>query len=629
MSGGPIPTLVSALGAVFDTSPTSTIVANPTGIVYANPACAQLFGYHRVEDLVGRSPFELITPAAREPLLELGRQRALGSAVPPHVPSRGLRRDGQEFALELDGMVELDGEHLLVMHRPVGDAPAPAVVVAEDHASLYRAVFEVNSAIKLLIDPATGAIVDANRAAVEFYGWSLETMRRMRVSDINTLTLDELRAEMRAAASGRRGYFRFRHRVASGQVRHVEVHSGPVALDDRQLLLSIIHDVTERDALEHHLRIAQRLEAVGRFAGSVAHEFNNLLTVTRTASEIVQRRLAPDSPLRRFASDIAYASARAAALTQELLAFSRRQHLRPRALDLNQVVGELGGVMQRTFGDAVALSVVLAPELPPVSGDPQQLEHVVMNLLVNARHASPPGGEIVLETALVEVAPQVLAGVPAGRWLTLRVRDRGHGMDEATQARIFEPMFTTKPEGQGTGLGMATVYGIVTQGGGHLTVDSAPGAGTTITAYLPLATGPVDGADAAPAAPTARDGHRAQRLLVVDDLEPIRRTLVSVLAELGYEANAAGSVDEALALVGPAADAFDAVVSDVQMPERSGFDLAEALHQRNPSLPVVLISGDLRGLDPSGLPGAPRLLAKPFSIQELSAAVRAVLPADA
>lgn len=622
--------LLDALRATFDASPVSAAVSTSRGVVYANPACAHLFGYPTAAALHGRSPLELIAPAARDLVLEFGRRRAVGAGLPPHFLTCGLRADGREFPLEIGAMVPLDGMHLLVTHREVPPTPPPAVATtAAEGDALYRAVFEVNSAIKLLIDPATGNIVDANRAALDFYGWTLAAMRQMRISDINTLTAEELRAEMHAAVSGRRGYFRFRHRIATGEVRHVEVHSGPVELGERQLLLSIIHDVTERDALEQHLRTAQRLEAVGRLAGSVAHEFNNLLTVTLTASEAVRRKLEATSPHRRFLDDIAYASERAATLTRELLAFSRRQHLQPRALDLSQVVGELGGVLQRTFAGEVTLALRLAPHLPAASGDPTQLEQVVMNLVLNARHASTLGGTIELETSVVELPARTLDGVPAGRWLTLRVRDHGHGMDEATRARVFEPLFTTKPAGQGTGLGMATVYGIVTQGGGHITIDSAPGSGTTVTVYLPIAR---DEASAAgtPTAPSPALPHptgpttQATRVLVVDDLAPVRAALTSTLQTLGYDVRAAASVDEALALAGERGDQVEVVISDVQMPGRTGLELAAALYARNPALPVLLISGDLRGLDPSTVPGRPRLLPKPFTLQQLDDALMAL-----
>jgi two-component system cell cycle sensor histidine kinase/response regulator CckA len=620
------PPLLEALRATFDASPVSAAVSTVAGVVYANQACARLFGYPSTEALLGRSPLELIAPGARDLVLEFGRRRALGAGLPPHFLTRGRRADGGEFPLEIGAMVPLDDGHLLVTHRELPPAPRPvAGATPAGGDALYRAVFEVNSAIKLLIDPATGNIIDANQAAVDFYGWPLAEMREMRISDINTLTAEELRAELHAASSGRRGYFRFRHRIASGAVRLVEVHSGPVELGERQLLLSIIHDVTERDALEAHLRTAQRLEAVGRLAGSVAHEFNNLLTVTLTASEAVRRKLEPTSPHRRFLDDIAYASERAAALTRELLAFSRRQHRQPRPLDLSHVVGELGGVLQRTFADEVALALQLAPGLPPASGDPAQLEQVVMNLVMNARHASARGATIEVETGVVDLPTRTLDGVPAGRWLTLRVRDTGHGMDEATRARVFEPLFTTKPAGQGTGLGMATVYGIVMQGGGHITIDSTPGVGTTVTVFLPPAAADGPAADPEPPVDAApRPGSAVATVLVVDDLAPVRAALTSTLQTLGYDVRAAASVDEALALAGEHGDQVDVVISDVQMPGRSGLELAAALFVRNPALPVLLVSGDLRGLDPSTVPGRPRLLPKPFTLQQLDEAVRAL-----
>ncbi len=621
---------LASVRALFDGSPDSVAMSEGMTIEYANPACATLFGYPSPAALVGLSPLVLVAPAARELIIELGRRRASGVGIPVRYATRGLRADGREFALEIRSIYGVGAGgaaagHVIVVHRDLGEpADAPPDALTPPTNGLYQAMFEVNSAIKLLLDPSTGRIVDANRAAVTFYGWPLEAMRDMRISDINTLTADELRAEMHAAVSGARGYFRFRHRVASGEVRHVEVHSGPIEVGDQLLLMSIIHDVTARDALEQQVRLSQRLEAVGRLAGGVAHEFNNLLTVTHTASEALLRRLEPGSTTHRYAQDIAYASDRAAALTRELLAFSRRQFLQPQALDLNQVVAELVGVLQRTFGEAATLQLELADDLPAASVDPRHVEHVVMNLVINARDASPRGGLIVISTRLETVARHEAPGVPPGPWIVLRVRDEGHGMDEATRARMFEPMFTTKGVGHGTGLGLATVYGVVTQGGGHVRVTTAPGAGTELAVYLPLADAPVTSDAPAVVEALASDVASRRRILVVDDLAPVRRAMAVGLRRVGYDVIEADSAVAALACVGAAADEVDAVVSDIQMPGGSGFELAQALAARNPALPIMLVSGDL-GNHQGAIDPSRHVLQKPFTMQQLSEAVAVLL----
>ncbi len=495
----------------------------------------------------------------------------------------------------------------------------------ERSEAFYRALFEVNTAIKLLISPTSGRIVDANSAAVEFYGWPLETLRSMHITDINLLTSEEVQAEMENARSGRRRYFRFRHRTASGAVRHVEVHSGPVEIDSESLLLSIVHDVTERDALEEQLRRSQRLEAVGQLAGGLAHDFNNLLTVMMSCTELVARSLPAGSPLRPHLDDLKHAGRRAADLTRDLLAFSRRQRMQPVAVDLGAVLERMQRLLRSTLGGGVGVEQRLAPDLPCTRVDPSQIEQVVMNLALNARDAlSGQGGRIVLQTRSAEIAPGESTEVPAGRWVVLDVIDEGRGMDEATRQRVFEPFFTTKEPGKGTGLGLSTVYGIVTQSGGSVSVRSAPGRGTTFSVYLPLS---ADTRPAAPepVAPTPARAPVHACVLLVEDMDEVREVLALGLRGAGFDVVQAASAEQALALPAHVLEALGAVVSDVVMPGRSGVELIEQLLARRPRLRALLISGDLRQHDASGLPAHVRFLQKPFTGQQLAAEVQVLL----
>jgi PAS domain S-box-containing protein len=365
--------------------------------------------------------------------------------------------------------------------------PSPIPVVGEGDA-LYRALFDINTAVKLLIDPNTQRIVDANQAAVALYGWSKEELKQKKISQINTLSESEVKAEIENARTGRRRYFRFRHRTARGAELSVEVHSGPVVIDGQQLLLSIIFDVTERDAFEEQLRASQRLEAVGRLAGGVAHDFNNLLTVVQGAAELISRGVPEESPLRAHVSDLVFATGRAAELTRSLLAFSGRQPMRREAMSLNDVVGSMTGLLSRTLAPQIQVHAKLAPDVPPVMADPTQIERVVMNLAINGRDAMPGGGRLLLETGTKRIVDLDTSSVPIGDWVTLSVSDEGHGMDAETIAHVFEPFFSTKEASAGGGLGLATVHGIVTQTGGHIVVTSAPTEGTCFTIYLPPAT---------------------------------------------------------------------------------------------------------------------------------------------
>ncbi len=360
----------------------------------------------------------------------------------------------------------------------------PREAGAARDSELYRALFDINTAVKLLIDPRTEQIVDANQAAVALYGWSKEELKAKRISEINMLTQEEVMSEMEDARTGRRRYFRFRHRTARGDVRNVEVHSGPVTIDGQELLLSIIHDVTERDAFESQLRAAQRLEAVGRLAGGVAHDFNNMLTVMRNAAELIARGVAEDSPLRAHVDDLRFAATRASDLTRNLLAFSRRQPMRREEVSLNEIVSSITGLLSRTLGSGIEVRAELDESVPRVLADPAQIERVLMNLAINARDAMANGGHLIVSTESKRVEASSASPVPAGDWAMVTVADDGHGMDVETMAHVFEPFFSTK-DGSGSGFGLATVHGIVTQSGGHIFVESAPDEGARFTIYLP------------------------------------------------------------------------------------------------------------------------------------------------
>ena len=610
-------TIWPLLRAILANSPDAIGISSGWRLRVVNPALVRMFGFSDESEMMGLSIFDLLAPQARETIAEFVRRRDAGEQVPPIYVTTACARDGREFAMEVrSAAFSLFGSTCtMTLLRDVTEVQAShrAVKQSED---FYRALFEVNTAVKLLISPTTGKIVDANQAAADFYGWPLDTLRTMRITDINMLTREETVAEMQNASSGRRRYFRFRHRTASGDVRHVEVHSGPVLLEGETLLLSIVHDVTERNRLEEQLLRSQRLEAIGQLAGGVAHDFNNLLTVMMSSAELVSRGLPAGSPLQQHLDDLGYAAGRAAELTRELLAFSRRQRMQTAAVNLNDVVARMRGLLERTLGSTIFVKSVLDPELPAVRADPSQIEQVVMNLALNARDAMEQGGELELSTQFVEVERADQRGIPAGRWVSLGVRDEGRGMDEETRQRVFEPFFTTKEAGRGTGLGLSTVYGIVTQSGGHIAVESEPERGCRFEVFLPVADAASQAPECAPR-PSQRRRHRAGTVLLVDDMPHVRAPLVRCLEEAGLEVLEAGSTEEVLALSPAEIRRLDAVVSDVVMPGRSGLELCRELLALKPELGVVLVSGDLRHHGTSQLPRGVRFLQKPFTGQRL------------
>jgi two-component system cell cycle sensor histidine kinase/response regulator CckA len=414
----------------------------------------------------------------------------------------------------------------------------------------------------------------------------------------------------------------------------VEVSAVPIDFQGERGALVFAVDLSERHRaeaerarLEAQFRQAQKMEAVGRLAGGVAHDFNNLLTVILGYADEAAARLAEKSPARADLLEIRRAGESAAALTRQLLAFSRQQVRSPVLLDLNAVLAPLEGMVARLLGEDIELRLRLAPSLGRVEADVNQIEQVVMNLAVNARDAMPGGGRLTLETADVELDEAYAeqhVGVAPGPYVMLAISDDGCGMDAATRERLFEPFFTTKEAGKGTGLGLATVYGIVKQSGGHIWIYSEPGQGTTFRVYLPRIEGELAAPRLEPPAPSAGGG---ETVLVVEDQESLRQLLTRLLTIAGYRVLAAAHGAEALRVVAAHDGAVHLLLTDVVMPGMGGLELRERLRATHPELRVLFMSGYTEEavarhgvLDP-----ARDFLGKPFTAAELARRVRARL----
>ena len=381
----------------------------------------------------------------------------------------------------------------------------------------------------------------------------------------------------------------------------------------------VVRDVTEQRHLEERARSQQRLEALGGLAGGIAHDFNNLLTVITGYAEIALSGLGPEEPARNDIEEVRHAAGRAAALTSQLLAFGRSQVLRSEIVDINDVVLAVDPLLRRLLGADVELVTLLGEGLAPVSADRGQLEQVLVNLAVNARDAMPVGGTLSIATTDVTLADGELS---PGDYVRLSVADTGIGIPSGLRERIFEPFFTTKETGEGSGLGLATVYGIVSQSGGAIGVESKPGR-TVFTIHLPRAEGAAMPSAAAAADPPALGGN--ETILLVDDEDVIRGLVRRVLAERGYNVLEARNGSEALS-VAERANAIDLVVTDVVMPHLGGPELVERLVQLRPDLKVLFISG-YTGQAASfyGVQSSRAFLQKPFTLQALTEAVRSAL----
>ncbi len=392
-------------------------------------------------------------------------------------------------------------------------------------------------------------------------------------------------------------------------------------------------DVTEQRRLQEQLRQSQKMEALGRLAGGVAHDFNNLLTVISGYSELLLQQLAAGSPLRADVEEIDRAGRRASDLTRQLLALSRRQVLQPAVLDLNEVVAHMEKLLGRVMGEDVQVSTRSQDALWPVQADPGQMEQVLLNLAVNARDAMPSGGELVIETTNVvggSDARVLGSGLESSDCVRLAVRDTGEGMAPEVREHVFEPFFTTKPQGKGTGLGLAMVYGIVRQSGGHIAVESEPGKGSVFSVYLPrvFAAPSHEGTLGVAAAPT----HGRGRVLVAEDDAAVRALVARALVGLGYEVIETEDGREALAAFERCHGRIDLLLTDVRMPQLGGYDLARDLRQRKPNLPVLYVSGytddSSRFRADAGEP-ASLFLQKPFTAEQLARRLQELLEAGA
>ena len=514
---------------------------------------------------------------------------------------------------------------LALAHRSLSGAAQ-----ARESDERFRAMFESAPAGTMLIG-LDGTIVAVNRALEEMLGYTREQLTELTPAlYVHPDDLEEGQILFQELVSGRRDLYRrdARYIGADGETVFVAVAVALVRDADARpsFAITMVEDVTERTELEERLRQSQKLEAIGRLAGGVAHDFNNMLTAIGGYTALALERLDERSPVREDLDEVRKATERATVLTRQLLAFSRKQVLQPELLNLNGIVVELESMLRPLLGEDVVVTTEFEPALGPIEADPGQLQQVVLNLVVNARDAMPGGGQISIETANAEIGDDDPAIEP-GRYVSLTVRDTGQGIDEETLGRIFEPFFTTKESGKGTGLGLATVYGIVKQSGGYVVVDSELGHGTSFAIFLPR----VDEARPAwpvPATPTLEEPvaepAATETVLLVEDEDVVRRLVKQVLEQSGYAVVEARDGAQALEL--GRSRPIDLLLTDMVMPKLGGVEVAAALRESRPELKVLYMSGYAEGaLEPGMLGAGTTLLEKPFSFATLTEKVRGLL----
>jgi two-component system, cell cycle sensor histidine kinase and response regulator CckA len=502
----------------------------------------------------------------------------------------------------------------------------------------YRRLFEAAKDGILILDGGTGRIVDVNAFLIELTGYSHEHFLGKQLWEIGPFK-DIAASRASFADLQALAYVRYDDlplEARDGRRIDVEFVSNVYRVGNQDVIQCNIRDITARKRaekehrkLEEQLLSSQKLEAVGRLAGGVAHDFNNLLTVILSSATFAQESAPAGSQLREDLDGILAASGQAQNLTRQLLAFSRRQELEPRVLDLNLLVVEVEKMLRRVLGEDILIRKVLAEGLWRVTVDSGQFEQVLMNLAVNARDAMPGGGRLSIETSNVDLDGAGAArdiGVPSGAYVLLTVSDTGCGMDAATLGQVFEPFFTTKPPGKGTGLGLSTVYGIAKQSGGAVCASSELGVGTTFKLYLPRAlAGP--GSIAAGPTPSAAGARSGETVLVVEDNDHVRHAAIRCLKKDGYEVLAARGLPEALAAVRSHPAPIHLLLTDVIMPGGSGQQLAREIAVQCPGIATLFMSGytdeAVSGQGP--LASGALFFQKPFTPESLKHWVREAL----
>jgi PAS domain S-box-containing protein len=592
-------------------------------ILAANAAAMDLYGYSRQELLsVSRHNLSMGPSDSARTIKDMESFISL---------RQHRKKDGTLFPAEVSGRYfELRGRSVCVYAvRDITQRTAIEESLRKSEEKFSKA-FHSNPAATLIADISNQFYLDVNETFERITGYQRDEIVGRTWQQVRLFAKSEERDKFlsQLVKEGSVRNFDFLFRKKSGDVGTGLLSAELIEIAGDQCVISATIDITERLLLETQLRQAHKLEGLGRLAGGVAHDFNNLLTVINGYSEFILKRLSVGDPLYPPAQEINKAGERAASLTRQLLAFSRKQVIKPRRLDLNVIVNEAQQMFQRLIGEDIELLISLEPLLGPIMADPDQIQLVILNLVVNARDAMTAGGKLEITTKNVDLDESSIGAHPnavPGRYVVMTVTDTGIGMSQETMQCIFDPFFTTKAEGKGTGLGLAMVYGIVRQSGGWIEVSSKVGEGASFGIYLPrIDTSPGQNQPESPI-PTKRYGN--ETVLVVEDQEEVRRLTRTILEADGYHVIEAASGEEALSIEKNYPGEIDVLLTDVILPRMNGKVLSERLRILRPKLKLVFTSGyPADVISPRGLvePDV-AFLQKPFSRDSLAAKVRGVL----
>lgn len=639
-------TLLSS--AILEAIPDAVAAVNQQGIIIqVNSQAEALFGYTR-DELIGQK-IEMLVPERHRPQHHNHREhfhqqpkiRRMGSGLDLY----GRRRDASEFPVEISLSPVATGNGIIVLSaiRDISDRKRIEEELRRANEELdrrkSRELREYQNRLALIVDSSQDAIIGKNldgivthwnKGAEEIYGYTAQEMIGRPISTLAPPErADEIPVILQKIRNGERvEYFESVRVTKDNRKLNVSISVSPIHDAEGQVVgaSTIARNITAQKKVEDQLRQSQKMEAVGRLAGGVAHDFNNLLGIVTACSELLRSRVQGDAV--EYIDNIREAGKRGAALTRQLLSFSRRQPLQVQVLDLNDRLKDVSKLLKPLMGDDVEIVLSPRPGSAIVEADPGQLDQIVVNLAVNARDAMPRGGKLIIETAVFDFDESFVREHPsmkAGRYVMLAVSDNGVGMDEATRSRIFEPFFTTKEVGKGTGLGLATVYGIIKQSGGHVWVYSEVGHGTTFKVYLPSADYKVESAaeNQQEPLPPRRAG---TTILLAEDDAIMRRLTRKMLEDHGYKVLEAEDGHVALKVIASSDMPIDLTLTDVVMKGMTGPELVLRLIDSYPQMKVVYMSGYTGELVAhQGLDAGIRLLEKPFTRALLLKTVDAAL----